>query len=112
MGGAVLVTTAAVAVVNSGRWIAECPREHCANAVRLEPKQTAFHCGGGDGCRLVAEVLWPPDADEIDDVLSRRPVPGTRNWAPAGHRQAIADGFPDGQSVSDLLDENRQYGVS
>lgn len=107
-----LLTTAAVAVVNNGRWIAECPRDGCANAMRLDPKQTMFHCGGEDGCQLVTEVLWPSDADDIWTALMLRPVKGTRNWAPAGHRQAIVDGFPEGQSVSDLLDENREHGVS
>lgn len=106
-----LVTTAAVAVVNRGRWIAECTREHCNNAIALEPKQSAFHCGGIDGCQLVVEVLWPSGADEIWAALLQRPVPGTRNWAPAGHRQAVIDGFPDGQTVAELLAENAEHGV-
>lgn len=107
-----LLTTAAIAVVNGGNWIAECPREHCGNALRLEPKQTLFHCAGEGGCQLIAEIVWPPDADDIWAALLHRPVPRTRNWAPAGHRQAIVDGFPDGQSVADLLDENAVYGVT
>jgi len=89
-------------------WIADCTRPYCANAMKLEPRQTLFHCSE---CRHVVEIVWPTKADEITDVLDLRPVPLTRHWAPAGHRQAIACGFPDGQSVQDLIDENVEHGV-
>lgn len=107
-----LVTNRARAYMNIGRWIADCPREHCNNAIALGPKQTMFHCDGVGSCGHIAEVDWPPDADEITRVLERRPVPGTRNWAPAGHRQTVVCGFPDGQTVADLEYENREHGVS
>lgn len=105
-----LDTLMAVAYVNFGRWVADCPRQYCGNAVALEPKQVTFHCGSVGGCKLLAEVVWPVDADEIWEALSMRPVPGTRNWAPAGHRQAIACRVPDGQTVADLIAENYEYG--
>lgn len=106
-----LLTTVAVAVLNAGRWLAECPREYCGNALALDPGQATFHCAGMGGCQLVTEVLWPPDAEQIWAVLLQRPVPGTRNWAPAGHRQALMCGFPLGQTVDDLITENREHGV-
>lgn len=99
----------AVAVVNAGRWIAQCPRRYCYNAVRLEPGQRTFHCAAIDGCQLIAPVIWPPNAQEIWDELSRRPAPSTRNWAPAGHPQAISTGFPDGQTVRQLRVEANEH---
>lgn len=106
-------TGAARAYVNHGRWVADCPRPYCGNAVALEPRQTTFHCGSAGGCQLIAEVVWPSDADEIWAALAVRPVPTTRNWAPAGHRQALACHVPDGQTVADLVAETAEYmGVS
>lgn len=81
----------------------------CANAIALEPKQTQFHCGGEGGCQLVTTVRWPANADDIDAALAVRPVPGTRNWAPAGHRQAVECGCPQGQSVADLVAETHEH---
>lgn len=96
------------AYVHHGRWIADCTRPACANAERLRSKQTMVCC---TNCWQLAEVRWPPDADDIGRVLGLRPVPQTRNWAPAGHRQAIACHLPDGQTVADLIAENVEHGV-
>jgi len=96
------------AFVNMGRWIADCPRQHCTNAEKLNLGQTTLRCSN---CLQVATVEWPKDVVEITAVLERRPVPQTRNWAPAGHWQAVATQFPDGQTARDLADENRQFGV-
>jgi hypothetical protein len=106
-----LITLAAQAYCNHGRWVADCPRQYCGNAVALEPKQSTFHCAAPvGGCQLLAEVEWPPNIDEIQEALQQRPVPGTRNWAPAGHWQAIACHVPKGQTVADLIAENNEYG--
>lgn len=91
------------AYVHRGMWIADCPYPACANAERLERGCSAMHC---TECRWVGSVVWPKEADDITKILNLRPVPGTRHWAPAGHRQAIACGFPEGQSVADLAEEN------
>jgi hypothetical protein len=99
----------AVAYVNAGEWIADCPRRDCANAERLEPRQSVFACSH---CLQIAAVDWPSDVDELTEALDARPVPSTRNWAPAGHRQAISCGFPEGQSVAQLCDENREHEVA
>jgi hypothetical protein len=103
-----LLTNRARAYVNHGRWIADCTRPHCANAEKLAPWQATFHCSN---CRQVAEVEWPGNADELWAVLELRPVPQTRNWFPTGHELALRSGIPHGQSVADLEDENREYGV-
>jgi hypothetical protein len=61
---------------------------------------------------MVAEVRWPANADAIWETLAMRPVPATRNWAPAGHRQAIVCGVPDGQTVEQLRAEQAEHGVT
>jgi len=104
------MVTAAAAVVQAyvfnGQWVADCCRTHCANAEALAAKQTAYHC---TNCRQIAVVRWPADVAGIWDALAVRPVPQTRNWAPAGHRQALACGVPDGQTVADLMAETAEH---
>lgn len=58
---------------------------------------------------MVAPVEWPADADAIWAVLLERPVPGTRNWYPDGHDEALRMRLPHGQSPAELRDEARQY---
>lgn len=91
--------------VNHGRWIADCVRPYCSNAMRLTLGQSTFHCGGEGGCGLHAAVAWPDEAELITAVLEQRPVPGTRNWYPAGHPEAVKLGIPHGQSVFELRAE-------
>lgn len=105
-----VITNNARAYVNHGRWIANCPRKYCANAIALKPKETTFHCSGPGGCKMVAPVEWPSDAEEIWNVLMERPVPTTRNWFPSGHVMALKCGLPHGQSPEDLREEAREYG--
>lgn len=101
------------AFIYAGLWVADCPRPGCGNCVRVTPGQTMFHCtdrAGTGGCHLVVELAWDPNAQEIWDELQRRPIPGTRNWAPAGHRQAIQCGFPEGQTLAELREETDTEG--
>lgn len=102
-------TPMAYAYCNIGRWIADCPRVHCSNAIALDPQQESFHCGGQDGCQIIAPVVWPADIDEITAALMERPVPATRNWAPAGHWQATVTGFPVGQTAAELRAETVEH---
>jgi hypothetical protein len=104
-----ILTTKARAYVNHGRWIADCPFPYCANAMALEPRQGMFQCGGQGGCQQLAEVEWPADPDGIWEALSKRPVPGTRNWFPTGHTIALRASLPNGQSVKQLDDETAKY---
>lgn len=103
-----LLTDIAVAHVNHGRWIADCIRRDCGGAEALKLGQPEVVCAN---CGLVMPIVWPPDAGLIAAVLMKRPVPQTRNWAPAGHWQAVASGHPDGQTVADLTAENIAHGV-
>lgn len=104
-----LITRRARARVNHGRWIADCPRPYCPNAMRLTPGQYTFHCAGEGGCQMVAEVEWPSDPDGIWEALSARPVPSTRNWYPPGHDEAVKLGLAHGQTPEDLRAETRQH---
>lgn len=104
-----LLTHTARARVNHGRWIADCPRRYCANAIRLQPRQAAFHCSGEGGCQMVAPIEWPANADGIWSVLLERPVPSTRNWYPDGHVEAVRLGLPHGQSITALREETALY---
>lgn len=96
--------TSTDAYVHRGMWVADCPYPACGNCEPLKPRAVSVYCRE---CHWIGSVVWPKDVQGINDALCTRPVPGTRHWAPAGHRQAIACGFPDGQSVDDLLEENR-----
>ena len=104
-----LLTPTARARVNHGRWIADCPRPYCANAVRLTPRQASFHCSGEGGCLMVAPIVWPADAEEIWAALAERPVPSTRNWYPDSHAEAVRLGLPHGQTPAALREEAVRY---
>lgn len=108
-GMAQLITARARARVNHGRWIADCPRRYCANAVKLTPGQPTFHCAGDGGCQMVAPIEWPADPDAIWAVLLERPVPSTRNWYPDSHVEAVRLGLPHGQTPADLIAEQAEY---
>lgn len=98
-------TLRAVAYVNHGRWIARCPRPFCNSAEHAGKDPTTGHVGGLTGigftcaeCALVCAADWPPNVDDIEMLLSLRPVPATRNWEPP-------------ETVHDLLAENSTHGV-
>lgn len=95
----------AVAHVNHGRWIARCPRPFCAGAEHAGRDAKTGHVGGLTGvgftcanCDLVCAADWPPNVDDIEYLLSLRPVPATRNWEPP-------------ETVHDLLAENAAHGI-
>lgn len=104
-----VIIARARARVNHGRWIADCPRRYCANAIALQPRQAMFHCSGMGGCQMVADIEWPPDADDLWAALLERPVPTTRNWYPPGHVEAVRLHLPHGQTAAELRAEQREY---
>jgi hypothetical protein len=102
--GLVLGGPVAVARVNQGRWIADCPTAACGGAefVSLSEQHGFFCCE----CRNAAtdNVCIPvvlPDEKTIGQVaayLCARPAPATRNW------------HPD-EPVKQLQQENREHGI-
>lgn len=107
----VIVAGSALAYVNFGRWIADCPLG-CGHAVALEGGQTTFYCTPPSGCGHIGTVVWPGNAQEIWEVLGERPMPKTRNWFPEDHPLALMAGCPHGQSVQELRDEAAENGVT
>jgi hypothetical protein len=81
--------TSAVAYVNHGRWVVDCPTPYCNEAHLAGP----VTC---DGCSQTYSSRFPADAALIDAVLSRRVVVETRNWLP-------------GETVQDLEAENEAH---
>lgn len=104
---ATLITDHCQAYVNHGRWVAECPRKFCGNAMKLKPRQAIYECHGEGGCGMVASIEWPDNVEEIWEALLKRPVPATRNWIPIGHHYADL-GFPAGQTPRELLEEQEE----
>lgn len=101
--------------VHRGDWVADCPRDGCANTELMTDRVSraakgVFAC---TNCSLVAFAVWPPEefVHLADAVLARRPVPDTRNWFPAGHPNATAWGVETGQTVEELRQENAAHGV-
>jgi ribosomal protein S27AE len=90
----------ASAVVNHGRWIVRCPlcTPGAMLASRKEPLFWCPNCGMAANNERPMHVIFPNEADVIDDLLSRRPDPHTRHWEPT-------------ESIDMLLHENRANGV-
>ena len=85
-------------VVNHGRWIIPCPWCFSASmASRDDPRFLCVECRNG-GTERWARVVWPDAKDTIEELLTMRPDPRTRNWAPP-------------ESAADLLAENEAHGV-
>ncbi len=102
---ALILPAKALAYVNFGRWVADCP-QNCGSALELRPGMTMFPC---PECKVVSEVEWPADADGIWEALGERPAPRNRNWFPRGHELAIRAGVPHGQTVKQLREETAEH---
>lgn len=100
-----LITGTALAYVNWGRWIADCPAD-CGGALKLAPRQTLLSC---EECGLFSPIEWPANADGITEALAQRGVPKTRNWFPEGHSLALRAGCPHGQTVAELRAETAEH---
>jgi len=119
-------STCVRAYVYRGRWVGDCPVEGCKNVeyLTVEPlyasrytiesrwdRKDYFICSNLQCGTVTDSIQFPPDADEIEDVLNLRPVAMTRNWYPAGHITAVTHGIEDGQTVTELIQENIDHGV-
>lgn len=87
------IAGAVYARVHRSMWIVDCP---CSSALRLEPGERWFVCWD---CGAGADVIWPPNLDDIAYVLAMRPIPDTRNWYPH-------------ETVAELLEENVAHGIT
>lgn len=108
------------AYVYNGDWVADCPRPGgvCGNVeflyTPMEPggpkvlRKPIYMCSN---CGQQSVIIWPEHEMEILAILSKRPVPNTRNWYPTDHPVAVNFRLPHGQSLRDLIDENAEHGV-
>jgi hypothetical protein len=108
----------AFAYVYAGQWVADCPAG-CNNVEFLfnqsvmngprDIRRSFFQCSN---CAYTTDrIVWPRREGEILEILRRRPDPNTRNWYPRDHPVAIKSGTPHGQTVADLMTENKDHGV-
>jgi hypothetical protein len=95
-------TVAAVAYVNHGRWVVDCPFG-CGSAQMASRSDRRFFCvecgHRGDGRWL--PVVWPSDLEvqTVEAVLDARPDMATRNWRP-------------GEPIDALVAENAGHGLA
>jgi hypothetical protein len=86
----------AYAYANHGRWVCDCPRPWCTNAMQVWPGDETFECAGPDSCGWTCPIVWPPDPAAIEVLLSARPAASTRNWTV-------------GEALINLLRENAEH---
>lgn len=92
----------ATAYVSHGRWMVDCPFEHCESAQHASKDDRRFFCvecdGGGD--HRWVKVVWPSGLDiaTIEALLGVRPLEATRSWLV-------------GESIEHLIEENEAAGL-
>ncbi len=59
---------------NHGRWVVGCPAADCHAAIQTRLGVFGEHCGCRD------EMVWHPDAAEIQRLCDLRPHRVNRNW--------------------------------
>jgi hypothetical protein len=92
-------TEFAIAMVNHGRWIAQCP--WCPSAAYVSLSDRRFfccECYNFDVDGKWINVIFPEDAEEIALLLGMRPRHENRNWLP-------------GETLEMIREENARNGV-
>ena len=89
---------AVAAYVIRGNWVADCP--FCRETIVVEPGQpfTCPNCTMAENGGKARPLAMPEQRAEIEAALLQRPVPDNRNWLV-------------GETVEDLVRENRAHGV-
>ncbi len=99
----------AIAYVNFGRWVADCPAAPCRHPMTGERGVGAEYvapslpfmcqwCWNADIGDRFREVDFPVDQQALEGELVKRVEPDNRNWTP-------------GETVADLQIENIAHGV-
>ena len=83
----------ALAYLNHGRWVVDCPRDGCPEAHLAD--SDLFVCAN---CGLVSKVVIPDEMFAVNEIVEKRPVPQTRNWRP-------------GEPLHYLIEENIAHGL-
>lgn len=70
------------AYVNHGRWVVDCPDEHCGGASAAAP-EWPFMCPACLNVKVSSlwrEVAWPAELESIVMLLEQRDFPTQANW--------------------------------
>jgi hypothetical protein len=76
------------AFINWGRWVVECPSEHCYGHLDV-PRDGPHYfwclaCGGAEWSGLWLAVTFPDAAAQIEAAMETIPNQMHRNWQPVG----------------------------
>lgn len=78
-------TPEAVAFIDWGRWVADCPHPGCTNAKLITPGQDMYVCDAPPdnkgACLRSAPIVWPDAPGAILAGLSGRPE-SQQSWRP------------------------------
>jgi hypothetical protein len=96
----------ALAYVNWGRWVADCPHPECTDAREVSDGRDQDVCHFGHPFTVVR----PPAAamTAIMAELTKRTEDADRSWYPRGHLRARLAGQPTGQTLDELREETRR----
>lgn len=80
----------AIARVDWGRWVADCPNPDCTNAMILSEGQQTWGCrfvadGRIQGCGTTAPIAWPADVAAVEAGVAGRPE-SAQQWQPKEDR--------------------------
>ena len=99
-GGLGISGGTAVMMISGGAWVVKCPDPNC-NGAGLAREDGLFYCVSCYNVSVGHKYLrstFPPNRQEIEAELVRRPYMNRRNWLPS-------------ESVADLQAENLAHGV-
>ncbi len=91
-------------------WRVDC--DICGDNLAAEPGQPFFcpNCLNAANGGLARPVVWPDNRPEIEELLSRRVLPTTRNWhAPECARDRSGRWLP-AETIDDLRAEQAAHG--
>lgn len=91
------VDVALVARLDTGRWIADCDNEACGGAELVNRADPTFYClscfNYAHGYAMT-RVVFPDNADEIEEVLLTRPHTDFMSWFPGDTIDDLINGGP------------------
>ena len=97
------------AVIDDSRWIVHCPNPMCNGALyasRDLPFFCCVDCGSPENGGLWYKVVYPQDSTAIEIALLARP-----RVAKLKDGRLVGRGWDPGQTVDDLVQENRELGI-
>lgn len=74
------------AFISWSRWVADCPKTGCTNALEVHPGQELFRCAPPTGCGGSGPIRWPGDPDAVMGALAGLPE-AQQSWHPRDEPQ-------------------------